>query len=107
MYERPPSRDDPEAGCSPPTAISPECATSPSRAGNHGLYATPRSIYGVLDRNNLMALMRRYQVEAARTSCLPAAIAHGIVAVHRSRSPGDSHRMFLTAIESQPCIPAM
>ncbi len=24
--------------------------------GNHGLYATPRSIYSVLDRNNLMAL---------------------------------------------------
>jgi len=24
--------------------------------GNHGLYATPRSIYGLLDRNNMMAL---------------------------------------------------
>ena len=24
--------------------------------GNHGLYATPRSIYSLLDRNNLMAL---------------------------------------------------
>ncbi len=49
--------------------------------GNHGLYATPRSIYSILDRNNLMALY--------------APVNHGsssgtLVADDRSPSPSSS-----------------
>ncbi len=40
--------------------------------GNHGLYATPRSIYQVLDRNNLMALYA--PCRAAETCWWPMAV---------------------------------
>ena len=59
--------------------------------GNHGLYATPRSIYTLLDRNNLMALYA--PARAARPSLLadgrPASQPRrsAPVSVARSQSP--------------------
>ena len=59
--------------------------------GNHGLYATPRSIYHVLDRNNLMALYcavsrgRDVLVADGRTGGQPR--RNSPVAVQRAQSP--------------------
>ncbi len=58
--------------------------------GNHGLYATPRSIYSLLDRNNLMALYAPVSrgsgtlVADRRAGTKPL---RGGVAVARSQSP--------------------
>jgi len=59
--------------------------------GNHGLYATPRSIYRILDRNNLMALYAPVSrgsgtlVADARPAAQPRRNAP--VSVARSQSP--------------------
>jgi thiol-disulfide isomerase/thioredoxin len=59
--------------------------------GNHGLYATPRSIYSMLDRNNLMALYAPVSrgsgtlVADARPAAQPRRSAP--VSVARSQSP--------------------
>ena len=52
----PPSRGDPAAGCSPTDGYIAGVCNFAEPQGNHGLYATPRSIYTLLDRNNLTAL---------------------------------------------------
>ena len=72
--------------------------------GNHGLYATPRSIYSLLDRNNLMALYA--PVRGGSGALLASRDRRGLVAIRRSRSPGDSRPMLTRRIES-PCIRAM
>ena len=57
--------------------------------GDHGLYATPRSIYSLLDRNNLMALYA--PVTGGRAPCWPAAASvRQVGGIRRSRSPAAS-----------------
>ena len=73
--------------------------------GNHGLYATPRSIYSLLDRNNLMALYAPVRSGSASRARQPGDRSRA-VAIRRSRSPGDSRPMLTRRIES-PCIRAM
>ena len=51
--------------------------------GDHGLYATPRSIYNLLDRNNLMAL---YAPVRSGSASLMASASRG----ERTRGRGDS-----------------
>ncbi len=69
--------------------------------GDHGLYATPRSIYKLLDRNNLMALycagVARVRHAAGRQASCWAATAQG----RRSPSPAPSRQTWKKAIASR------
>ncbi len=60
--------------------------------GNHGLYATPRSIYSILDRNNLMALY----APVSRGSNSGTLVADDRIAV--TSSPSSRPRRTLTPI---------
>ena len=59
--------------------------------GNHGLYATPRSIYSLLDRNNLMALYAPVS-RGSGTLVADRRAAPRPGARPLSRSPAPSHR---------------
>jgi thiol-disulfide isomerase/thioredoxin len=68
--------------------------------GNHGLYATPRSIYSVLDRNDLMALYAPVHsgtktLIASRDRSLPR--GQGPITIARGQSP-DAHESDRVAV---------
>jgi thiol-disulfide isomerase/thioredoxin len=79
--------------------------------GNHGLYATPRSIYAVLDRNNLMALYAPVARGSAdllangRPSVQPR--RNPSVSIARSQSPEDEEpdRRLVDAGDGDVIIP--
>ena len=113
---RPSSAEGPKqgrsgGGLSPRMATSRGSATSPSRRGDHGLYATPRSIYSMLDRNNLMALYAPVSRgldtlvadgrSPSESSQLPARPRRSLTPIARSQSPDSDEPQTRRAVASQ------
>ena len=99
-----PSRDAPAAGLFTDDGYIAGICNFAEPQGNHGLYATPRSIYNLLDRNNLMALYapvsrglghaagRRRHGGTARGGTPPVAVARAPVARPRGDRSGPRPR---------------
>ena len=82
--------------------------------GDHGLYATPRSIYSMLDRNNLTALYApvsrgsatlvadgRSPSESSPSRPLPARPRRSLTPIARSQSPDSDEPQTRRAVEPQ------